>query len=1099
MIRLFQFFVMLLAGLLTGGHASAQTRNADLINRLGFYSSKQCILSVEALKKEFPSAYTPPSTWKTTLDELDGKSKLIIKRLQSADTQAIADGEALIRAVDAIFLENPLIKGKKIASVRRELGAKARNATGGTLGVGPSNFQNNSELPRHGWTNQLVEITLEGEKKNQRLLFTPPADVLIADPEPHFDGSRVLFSSIGTNDRWHLFELDTKTGLARQITPESYKDFDSFDGCYTPDGRYIFCSTGTFLGLPCTDGGNKMSGLFMFDPQSGKTRQLSYDQDSNWGPCVMNNGQILYQRWEYADLPHSNSRLMFTMNPDGTTQRAYYSSNSYFPAAFFNARPIPNHKSAMVGVATGHHSIARSGRLLVIDPVVGDKEAEGVTAEIPHYGQKVEPVERDRLPDGIFPQFLQPYPLNDKYFVVSMRATDKSLWGLYLVDIYNNITLIAEEENCAFVEPVLLEKQKTPPVIPDQVNLMSKTANVFIQDIYVGDGLKGIPRGTVKKLRVGSYSFSPLGQGGLLGTFGADGPWDVKRIIGTVDVEADGSAMFAIPANTPIFVQPLDDEGKALQLMRSWFTGMPGETVSCIGCHEARNSIPIPKATIASRKKPQEIKEWYGKERGFSYQHEIQPILDKYCLSCHNGSKPNRPYLKGDKMLTDWKSQIAGSVSVENGGGHFTESYSSLHRYVRRPGIESDIHMLTPMDFHADQTELMQLLKKGHYDVVLDKEAFEKLACWIDFNAPFHGRRSDIPGYSRTTTGIALRQNYLAMFGAPATNFEYLPEIPKDIKPVNPQKQTLTKGETLVKGWPLENANNTQLALGYFQIKLPVANGMILDLVKVPAGRFIMGSENNPDELPQTSVEIEKSFWIGRFEITNKQFLAFDPAHDSRDEDRHGYQFGRRGYSLNHPDQPAVRISWKQAMAFCKWLSEKTGKTITLPTEAQWEWACRSGSSNDYSFGKTGSDYSRYANLGDITLREYAACTGYKNYESVRIIDNANKYDDWVPRDTLFDDRSFVSEQVGRFRYNPWEIADMHGNVWEWTLSKYKPYPYNNDDGRNETEKGDVSDRVVRGGSWYDRPYRATSSYRIPYREYQKVFNVGFRVVMSEN
>ena len=135
MIRLFQFFVMLLAVLLTGGHASAQTRNADLINRLGFYSSKQCILSVEALKKEFPSAYTPPSTWKTTLDELDGKSKLIIKRLQSADTQAIADGEALIRAVDAIFLENPLIKGKKIASVRRELGAKARNATGGTLGV----------------------------------------------------------------------------------------------------------------------------------------------------------------------------------------------------------------------------------------------------------------------------------------------------------------------------------------------------------------------------------------------------------------------------------------------------------------------------------------------------------------------------------------------------------------------------------------------------------------------------------------------------------------------------------------------------------------------------------------------------------------------------------------------------------------------------------------------------------------------------------------------------------------------------------------------------------------------------------------------------
>ena len=175
MTRLFQFLGLLLFSVLAVDQSTAQTQNDDLINRLGFYSSKQCILSVEQLKKEFPSVYTPPSNWKSTLDELDSKSKLIIKRLQSGDKQAIIDGEALIRTVDAIFLENPLIKGKKIAAVRRELGGKARNATGGTLGVGPSNFQNNSELPRHGWTNQLIEITLEGGKKNQRMLFTPPA------------------------------------------------------------------------------------------------------------------------------------------------------------------------------------------------------------------------------------------------------------------------------------------------------------------------------------------------------------------------------------------------------------------------------------------------------------------------------------------------------------------------------------------------------------------------------------------------------------------------------------------------------------------------------------------------------------------------------------------------------------------------------------------------------------------------------------------------------------------------------------------------------------------------------------------------------------
>ena len=1091
-------YALLLIGFVLSVQLFAQSPDNDIINRLGFYSAKQCRLSVEQLKKLYPAKYIPPANWEATLDALDKNRNAIIARIKSGNQLAIKEAIDLLTSVDAIFRENPLIKGKQIGIVRRELAGRARNATGGTLGVGPSNFQNNSELPKKGWSNQFVSIVLDGEKKEQKILFKPASDVLFSDPEPHFDGERVLFSSIGTNDHWQLFELNLRTGLAVQVTPDTYKDFDSFDGCYTPDGRYIFCSTGTFLGLPCTDGGNKMSGLFIYDPKTGKTRQLTYDQDSNWGPVVMNNGQILYQRWEYADLPHSNSRLLFTMNPDGTAQRAYYGSNSYFPTAFFNSRPIPNHNSAIIGTASGHHSIARCGRLLIIDPNVGEREAEGVTAEIPYYGKKVEAEVRDRLPDGVFPQFLQPYPLSDKYFIVSMRATEQSLWGLYLVDIYNNITLLAEEEGCAYVEPVLLEKQKSPPVIPDRINLASTTSNVFVQDVYMGNGLKGIPRGTVKKLRVGTYSFSPLGQGGLLGTIGMDGPWDVKRIMGTVEVETDGSAMFTVPANTPIFLQPLDQEGKALQVMRSWFTAMPGETVSCIGCHESRNNIPVPKPSIASRKKPQTIQEWYGKERGFSYRHEVQPVLDKYCVSCHDGSKPNAPYLKGDKMITDYSSQIAGSASRKNSGGYFSQSYANLHRFVRRPGIESDIDMLVPMDVHANQTELMQLINKGHHNVVLDQEAIEKLSCWIDYNAPFHGRRSDIPSYPKTANGIALRAQYREMFNAPKTDFETLPEIPKDIQPIFPLQKLVESGETVLKGWPLKDPNNDQLALGHFQISIPISEGITLELVKVPAGQFVMGSKNQPDEMPQSIVKIEKGFWIGRFEITNKQFRVFDPAHDSRDEYRHGYQFGRKGYPMNHPDQPAVRLSWQQSIDFCKWLSQKTGKTFTLPTEAQWEWASRSGSATDYWFGNIGADYTKYANLGDITLREFAACTAYKNYESVRIIDNASKYDDWVPRDTVYNDGGFISEQVGRYRRNPWELFDMQGNVWEWTLSEYKPYPYKNDDGRNDVAKSEVSNRVARGGSWYDRPFRATSSYRLPYRDYQKVFNVGFRVVMLE-
>ena len=1030
------------------------------------------------------------------------------RELYAGDRSAGARLNQVFETAQDMLLANPLLHNKKIMATRRHFGERARQNMSGSLGVAPSNFQNNSEIgnPRRGWDNEFIELACKSGKWESRVLYKPEPGMIVSDPEVHFGGEKVLYSSIGTNNRWHLFELNLKTGETRQVTPESYKDFDSFDGCYTPDGKIVFCATATFLGLPCTNGGNKMCGLFLFDPETGKTRQLTYDQDSNWEPVITNNGQVMYQRWEYADIPHSNSRIIFTMNPDGTTQQALYGSNSYFPTALFGARPIPGKGSAFVGVVGGHHSVSRSGRLMVFDPAVGNKEADGVVAEIPRRGEKVLPVVRDRLPDGIWPQFLHPYPLNDTYFLVSAKLSPASLWGLYLVDVFNNMTLISEEEGCAILEPQVLEARKFPPVIPNRVVEGEKQATIYLQDIYFGDGLKGIPKGTVKKLRIGSYHFSPYTQGGLLGTIGMDGPWDIKRILGTVDVEEDGSVMFSVPANVPIFIQPLDAEGKALQLMRSWFTAMPGETLSCLGCHEDRRSVPRPQVRIASKKQPQPIKPWLGKERGFSFRHEVQPVLDRACVGCHNENRPDLPYLKGDRWINDWRSGISGRAGTGY-GGHFTLAYANLHRYVRRPGIESDIHMLVPMDVHADQTELMRMLNKGHHNVRLSQEEIERLACWIDFNAPFHGRRSDIPDYDKARKWVELKKTYAEMLGAPTIDYDYLPELKTDVVAELPSQQKIAAGEKQLSGWPFYHpekgvnqaygAHNRQMGGNRnYQMEIPVSGKISIQLVKIPAGEFLMGSERAVDEMPVTRTEIEKPFWLARFEVTNELYALFDPEHDSREEHRHGYQFGRKGYPLNKPEQPVVRVSWQEAMAFCAWLSEKTGKKFTLPTEAQWEWACRAGSATPFYFGEMGSDFTRFANLGDIRLRDFAACTAFKFYESTKILDNPNKYDDWIPRDTVYDDGGFVSEPVGRYRPNPWDLFDMHGNVAEWTRTAYAPYPYREDDGRNDLEGKEM--RVTRGGSWYDRPFRATSSFRQPYREYQKVFNVGFRVIMEE-
>jgi formylglycine-generating enzyme required for sulfatase activity len=281
--------------------------------------------------------------------------------------------------------------------------------------------------------------------------------------------------------------------------------------------------------------------------------------------------------------------------------------------------------------------------------------------------------------------------------------------------------------------------------------------------------------------------------------------------------------------------------------------------------------------------------------------------------------------------------------------------------------------------------------------------------------------------------------------------------------------------------------------------------------VLVPSGQFVMGGTDPPshaDQRPQTRVRIDRPFWVGRCEVTNEQFARFDPLHDSGVESKHGYQFGIHGYPVNGPRQPAVRVSWRQATAFCRWLTAKTGGQLafSLPTEAQWEYACRAGSAEAFSWGGMDVDFSKLANFGDAKLREFAS----NPYTVAEPMKNPNRFDDWLPKDERFNDAALVSADVGGYQPNAWGLHDMHGNVAEWTRTLYRPYPYRDDDGRNEpaaslagnhavgaasgVSSADDARRVVRGGSWYDRPKRCTSSFRLSYPPYQGVFNVGFRV-----
>ncbi|MBI2481409.1 MAG: hypothetical protein HYV60_23055, partial [Planctomycetia bacterium] len=220
---------------------------------------------------------------------------------------------------------------------------------------------------------------------------------------------------------------------------------------------------------------------------------------------------------------------------------------------------------------------------------------------------------------------------------------------------------------------------------------------------------------------------------------GVDASWDtVKIVLGTVPVHEDGSAMFQVPANTPITVQPLDAQGKALQLMRSWMTAMPGETQSCVGCHAPANATPAARHTLASQQGPAAIDPWYGPARGFSFKREVQPVLDKYCVGCHNGSAS----VDGSEI-----PDLTERESTDPRG--FSPSYLELHRFVRRPGAETDYHLLPAAEYHASVSELVQLLEKGHHNVQLDAEVWDRLVTWIDLNVPFHGTWHEAQGAER--------------------------------------------------------------------------------------------------------------------------------------------------------------------------------------------------------------------------------------------------------------------------------------------------------------------------------------------------------------
>ena len=259
---------------------------------------------------------------------------------------------------------------------------------------------------------------------------------------------------------------------------------------------------------------------------------------------------------------------------------------------------------------------------------------------------------------------------------------------------------------------------------------------------------------------------------------------------------------------------------------------------------------------------------------------------------------------------------------------------------------------------------------------------------------------------------------------------------------------------------------------------LELGRGTSMTFRRIPAGTYIMGCTNGCPDEAQRIVNIERPFWLSEMEVDNAQYHAFDPAHDSRAQDQWGFDQVMPGHIGNHRRQPVVRVTRDRALAFCVWLSTNCNVRATLPTEEQWEWAARSGTGTPFPWGGLDDDFGKYANLADRTRRFI-----YSKWDAAACIQTRRPYrpeQNYPLHEERWEDDWFTLNFTGRALPNRWGLYDMHGNAAEWTST---------------TTNGLA---VARGGSFASRPKDATSSFKHYYLPWQKVYDVGFRVLLEE-
>ena len=563
----------------------------------------------------------------------------------------------------------------------------------------------------------------------------------VLHPDLSFDGGRVLFGFCDhtvedLNARqFFIHEADLRTGELRQLTGVPGVDpldrwegretvvIEDFDPCYLPGGGFVFVSTRNQAFGRCHGGRYTPAYvLYRADADGSNIRRLSYSEANEWDPSVLPNGSIIYTRWDYINRVNTFFQSLWTTLPDGAGVAHYYKNNTRNPCMTAEARSIPGSDS-IVTTAMAHHSYT-AGSLITVDRGRGE---EGL-----------EPVERI-TPDASFPEtegwplgsYSNPWPLSKDLYLaayspdplVSQGSVQRAnAYGVYLVDTLGGRELLYRDPATSCFSPIPVQARPEPPVLASALEPDREDGTFLIQDVY--RCVEPLEPGSVKRLRVVRIHEQPTAACARRGAVEHE---VVKSVLGTVPVESDGSVAFTAPARMPLLFQLIDERNVSLFSMRSQVYLQPGETMSCIGCHEHRGTAPPEGYGLASAS-VREIDPPPGPryEGGLSFPRTVQPVLDRYCIRCHGLEKR-----EADLSLLGTHE------------GQFSESYNAL---VGRPGLVALAHVYQETDvsamgdYGARGGQLASHLLTAHRErAPLDRGSFTRIAQWLDLNGQYYG------------------------------------------------------------------------------------------------------------------------------------------------------------------------------------------------------------------------------------------------------------------------------------------------------------------------------------------------------------------------